>query len=61
MRSTGIGSIPHLVQELFKASAGIELVHVPYKGFGPSETDAIGAQISGLVLHARLYRRVEKG
>ena len=50
MASTGIGSIPHLAQELFKASAGIELVHVPYKGAGPSVTDAIGGQISSLVL-----------
>ena len=50
MASTGIGSIPHLAQELFKASAKIELVHVPYKGAGPSMTDAIGGQISSLVL-----------
>src|SRR5205085_8475147 len=46
MASTGIGSIPHLAQELFKAAAKIELVHVPYKGAGPTVTDAIGGQIS---------------
>ena len=50
MASTGIGSIPHLAQELFKASAKINLVHVPYKGAGPSVVDAIGGQISSLVL-----------
>jgi len=50
MASTGIGSIPHLAQELFKAAAKIDLVHVPYKGAGPSVTDAIGGQISSLVL-----------
>ena len=50
MASTGIGSIPHLAQELLKAAAGIELVHVPYKGAGPSVTDAIGGQVSSLVL-----------
>jgi tripartite-type tricarboxylate transporter receptor subunit TctC len=50
MASTGVGSIPHLAQELFKASAKIDLVHVPYKGAGPSVTDAIGGQISSLIL-----------
>ena len=50
MASTGIGSIPHLAQELFKTAARIELVHVPYKGAGPSVTDALGGQISSLIL-----------
>ena len=50
MASTGVGSIPHLAQELFKAAAKIDLVHVPYKGAGPSVTDAIGGQIMSLVL-----------
>ena len=50
MASTGVGSIPHLAQELFKAAARIDLVHVPYKGAGPSVTDAIGGQIMSLVL-----------
>ena len=48
--STGIGSIPHLAQELLKVAAKIDLVHVPYKGAGPSVTDAIGGQISSLIL-----------
>jgi tripartite-type tricarboxylate transporter receptor subunit TctC len=50
MASTGIGSIPHLAQELFKAAAKIELVHVPYKGAGPTVTDALGGQITSLIL-----------
>lgn len=50
MASTGIGSIPHLAQELLKASAKIDLIHVPYKGAAPSVTDAIGGQVSSLVL-----------
>ncbi len=50
MASTGIGSIPHLAQELLKAAAKIELVHVPYKGAGPLIVDAIGGHISSLVL-----------
>jgi tripartite-type tricarboxylate transporter receptor subunit TctC len=50
MASTGIGSIPHLTQELLKASAKIDLLHVPYKGAAPSVTDAIGGQVVSLVL-----------
>ena len=50
MASTGVGSIPHLAQELLKASARIDLVHVTYKGAAPSITDAIGGQVSSLVL-----------
>ena len=50
MASTGIGSIPHLAQELLKTSAKIDLVHVPYKGAGPLIVDAIGGQISSFVL-----------
>ena len=50
MASTGIGSIPHLAQELLKASAKIDFVHVPYKGAAPAITDAMGGQVSALVL-----------
>ncbi len=50
MASTGIGSIPHLAQELLKASAKIDLLHVPYKGAAPSVTDAMGGQVSSLIL-----------
>ena len=34
--SGGIGVVPHLIGEMFKAQAGIDIVHVPYKGGGPS-------------------------
>ena len=50
MASTGIGSIPHLAQELLKASARIDLVHVPYKGAAPSVADAMAGHVSSLVL-----------
>jgi tripartite-type tricarboxylate transporter receptor subunit TctC len=33
--STGIGSGPHLAQEMFKSMAGIDVVHIPYKGDAP--------------------------
>jgi tripartite-type tricarboxylate transporter receptor subunit TctC len=43
--SSGIGGAGHLSGELFKQRAGIELVHVPYKGGGPAMTDLLGARV----------------
>jgi len=43
--STGIGSSNHLSMELFKSMAGIDLVHVPYKGSAPMVNDMLGGHI----------------
>jgi tripartite-type tricarboxylate transporter receptor subunit TctC len=43
--SGGIGVLPHLIGEMFKARAGIEIVHVPYRGGGPSIADVLGGQV----------------
>jgi len=43
--SGGVGTIPHLTGELFRAKAGINAVHVPYRGGGPSIADVVGGQI----------------
>jgi tripartite-type tricarboxylate transporter receptor subunit TctC len=43
--SPGVGSTGHLAGELFKAMAGVDLVHVPYRGAAPAMTDLIGGQI----------------
>jgi tripartite-type tricarboxylate transporter receptor subunit TctC len=43
--STGIGSSNHLSMELFKQMAGVDIVHVPYKGSGPAVTDLLGGQV----------------
>jgi tripartite-type tricarboxylate transporter receptor subunit TctC len=43
--SAGNGSPHHLAAELFKLMAGIEAVHVPYKGSGPALADLIGGQL----------------
>jgi tripartite-type tricarboxylate transporter receptor subunit TctC len=45
MASAGIGSTGHLVGEFFKLMAGVNLVHVPYRGAGPALTDLLGGQV----------------
>jgi tripartite-type tricarboxylate transporter receptor subunit TctC len=46
--STGIGSPPHLAQELLDASAGVQFLHVPYRGAAPALTDLLGGQVDVL-------------
>lgn len=43
--SSGLGASPHLTMELFKAVAGIDLIHVPYKVASQGYTDTISGQI----------------
>jgi tripartite-type tricarboxylate transporter receptor subunit TctC len=43
--SAGTGSAQHLALEMFKLQAGVQAIHVPYKGSGPMLTDLIGGQI----------------
>ena len=43
--SSGPGGAPHLAMELFKRRAGVDLIHVPYKGSGPGMTDLIGGRV----------------
>jgi tripartite-type tricarboxylate transporter receptor subunit TctC len=43
--SAGAGSATHIAAELFKAMAGVQLTHIPYKGSSPAMTDLIGGQI----------------
>jgi tripartite-type tricarboxylate transporter receptor subunit TctC len=44
--SSGIGGAAHLAGELFKQMAGIDMVHVPYKGGGPAMADMLGGRVS---------------
>jgi tripartite-type tricarboxylate transporter receptor subunit TctC len=43
--SGGIGVLPHLIGEWFKSAAGIDIVHVPYRGGGPSINDLVAGQV----------------
>jgi len=43
--SSGNGNFQHLIGEVFKNTAGVELVHVPYKGSAPALVDAISGQV----------------
>ena len=42
--SAGNGTAPHLAAEMFKQMAGIDMVHVPYKGSSPGVTDTVAGQ-----------------
>jgi len=45
MASAGTGSVTHLVGEMFKGMAGLNMVHVPYRGAAPALTDLISGQV----------------
>lgn len=48
--SAGTGSITHLAVELLKKEAGIDLVHVPYRGAAPAVNDLLGGHVQMVVL-----------
>lgn len=48
--SPGVGTPHHLSMELFKATAGVFVTHIPYRGTGPAVTDLLGGQIETMFL-----------
>jgi tripartite-type tricarboxylate transporter receptor subunit TctC len=48
MASAGVGSPPHVAGELFKMMAGVDLIHVPYRGSAPATQDLIAGQVQVL-------------
>ena len=57
MASGGIGTVAHLSGELFKMMAGVDLVHVPYRGLSPALTDLLGGQVQ--VVSASMASSIE--
>jgi tripartite-type tricarboxylate transporter receptor subunit TctC len=53
--SSGIGSSSHLAGELFKSMAGIDIVHVPYKGSGAAVTELIGGSVQMTIDTVSVY------
>jgi tripartite-type tricarboxylate transporter receptor subunit TctC len=60
MASAGIGTPPHVAGEMFKMVAGIDMVHVPYRGDAPALTDLLGGRVhlyfsslSGAIEHVK--------
>ena len=43
--SSGQGGVGHLTGEMFKAAAGVDITHIPYKGAGPATNDVLGGQV----------------
>src|ERR1700722_12572818 len=48
--SAGVGGLPHLAGELFKQTAKIDIVHVPYRGAAPAINDLLGQQVQMVFL-----------
>ncbi|HYG54332.1 MAG TPA: tripartite tricarboxylate transporter substrate binding protein [Burkholderiales bacterium] len=60
--SAGSGSAPHLATELLKQRAGIDILHVPFKGGGPMVADLLGGQIHMVIAdQANLMPHVKAG
>jgi len=50
--SSGNGTIIHLAGEMFKAAAGVDILHVPYRGGGPAMADLLGGRVQALITTA---------
>ena len=50
--SAGVGTSPHMSMELFNAMAGIQTLHIPYKGTTPAVTDLLGGQVNAMFSNA---------
>ena len=59
--STGFGSSPHLAGELFASSAGVQLLHIPYKGTSAALADFLGGQVNIFFDTMQSMRYVQEG
>jgi tripartite-type tricarboxylate transporter receptor subunit TctC len=58
--SFGSGSYPHVITEQFKRMAGIDILHVPYKGSAAAVTDMLSGQLSMLIVTLSVFEQHEK-
>lgn len=49
--SAGIGTSPHMSMELFKSMAGVDILHVPYKGTTPGVTDLLAGNVNAMMVN----------
>ena len=61
MASAGNGTASHMAGELFKMMAGVDMVHVPYRGGGPALTDLIGGQVQVMFPTTTAVNRAHQG
>jgi len=59
--STGGGAASHLAMELFRVMAGVEVLHVPYKGVGQAVGDLLGGQVQMMIAPAQAVVPQVKG
>lgn len=60
--STGVGGSPHLAGEMLKVRAGIDIVHIPYKGATPALQDLLGGQVAmGFMTSLGLSQHLQAG
>lgn len=59
--SAGNGSPQHLAGEMFQRVAGVQMLHVPYKGSGPAMTDLMGGQVDSMIETAPAAQAHVKG
>jgi len=59
--SSGIGSQHQLAMELLKRRAGIELLHVPYKGAGPAVTATIAGEVAAMFAGTSVTPQIKSG
>ena len=53
--SAGSGSTSHLATEHFRRTAGVDMLHVPYKGSGPAVTELVGGQVSMMIENIPIF------
>jgi tripartite-type tricarboxylate transporter receptor subunit TctC len=58
--SFGSGSYPHVITEQLKRMAGIDILHVPYKGSAAAVTDMLNGQLSMLIVTLSVFEQHEK-